>query len=363
MKKIIILFFLISLLGAGGCGGKEEAGTPEEKSKIDVTYVKVGAAGTADFTNSLSLPGVLKPYKKVVITSSVNGTVDSVHADIGDRVQAGELLCKLDDSTFSIQHDQAKTALNLQQISFDDAEKNYQRRKQLYEKDVISKVEFEAAEKQYKMAEEQLKNAEYSYDLATKNLNDTSITSPIKGTVGFKDVSTGENIGPSRPLFKVVRTNPMYIETGVAEKNIGDIKKGQTVLINVDSIGGKQLEGKVTHIGPVPGQQNNTYPIKILVQNDGRLKPGMVAVINVVIAEHKDALVVPQKAIINENNKDYVFIVENGKAVKKEVKTGLTKPGVSVDRVCEIIEGLEKGEKVVFVGNDGLKDGSPVETR
>ncbi|MDO7788284.1 efflux RND transporter periplasmic adaptor subunit [Desulforamulus aquiferis] len=356
MKKILLYFLVISLILAG-CGQDKQSGDVSTAGNSEGVFVKTSPVEAGEFTHFLSLPGHLQPAEQAFITSKVNGTVQFINADIGTKVAKGQTLCKIDDTTFKLQHKKSSSDLSAEQIRYEDAEINYARMKALYEAQAISQYEFENIESQFKMAKEHINRAQYDFDLATENLNYTNITSPLAGIVSLKDVSEGENISPGNTIFAVVKTDRMYVETGVAEQDIIAIKQGQRVKVMVDSLPGNTFEGFITHIGPVPNPTTKTYPIKITLENrDDLLKPGMFATVEILLAERKASLSVPKESVITEDGQKYVFVEREGKVEKRLIEIGY-----SNDTHFEILNGLKNDEVVVSVGHDGLTDGSTVE--
>ncbi|MFZ5967132.1 MAG: efflux RND transporter periplasmic adaptor subunit [Bacillota bacterium] len=359
MKKLLILLLIISL-GLAGCGDKKstmaEEGEAQGKQEQEAVYVKVEPVGTMDFENTLAFPGTMKPKEEVIITAKVNGVVDNVFGDIGKKVQKGDTLCKVDDTIYQIQFHKASAALNAEKIQYENLEKTYERTKALYESQALSKSDFESIESQFFMAKEMLQATENDYALAQENLSYTNIKSPITGIISEKNVLVGESIGPGSKLFTVVDIEQMYVDAGIAEKDIALIQKGQKVLIKIDALGGESMEGTVTHVGPVPDSESKTYPVKVLVKNtDQSIMPGMFSSIEIVTEAHAGALSVAKEAVLSENSVQYVYVEKNGKAYRTEVKTGF-----SNDKHIEITSGLKQGDKIITVGKEKVQDGSAV---
>lgn len=358
MKKRLLCFLVISLLLAG-CGQNKQPGTSAEGDNGKAVYVKTSPVEAGDFARILSLPGNLQPVEQALITAKVSGTAQRVFVDIGTRVSKGQTLCKIEDTTFALQHKKAFSDLASEEVRYGDAERNYQRMQELYTSQAISQADFEKIESQFKMAKEDLSRARYNYELAGENLKETNITSPISGIVSLKDLSEGENIGPGKAIFAIVNTEQMYVETGISEQDIAAVKEGQPVTISVSSLKGSTFEGKVTHIGPVPDPSAKTYPVKITVGNkDNILKAGMFATVEILFDKRTASLSVPKEAVITEEGLKYVFVEREGKAEKRLIEIGYGN-----DARFEVLKGLSSDEKVVSVGYDSLTDGSSVEVR
>ncbi|MBB6217382.1 RND family efflux transporter MFP subunit [Anaerosolibacter carboniphilus] len=363
MKKLLTLLLVVSFIFTG-CASKDanpvDAKTGEETTaKKDVTYVKVSPIIVKDFTQKLSLPGTLEPKETVVITPKINGSVEGIYGDIGSKIKKDTLLCKLSDTEFRLQYENAEISLKKEKLTYESIKRNYDRYKSLFESGALSQADFESSEDQYALGQELLNLAQNNYELAKQNLVYTNIKAPISGVISQKDVAIGENVSPGKMLFTIVNVDEIYVETGISERDIPNIKVGQKVVVKVDSMGEMVLEGQITHIGPVPDQQTKAYPIKVLIKNkDQVLKPGMFATVEILLDVHKEAMAVPKSAILTENDKQFIFIERDGKAYKKLVKTGYKD-----NDDWEIIEGIEKDAKVIVVGKDKLMDGNPVEIR
>lgn len=361
MKKLLILCLLSSMLLAG-CSDKDKvvaSGLEGDDIQREVTYVKTTPVAAMAFTGKLSFPATLQPKEEVMVTAKVSGTVKELHGEVGDTVQKNQLICRLDDTMFQMQFNKSEISLKIEDINVEDAEKNYLRMKSLYDSQAISQADYEGAESKYRMSKELLDLAQNGYEQARENLADVNIFSPISGMISMKDVSIGENINPGKTLITIVDVSSLYAETGIPEKEISLIKQGQQVSIKVEALGGEVFQGKITNIGPIPTEPAKTYPIKVLINNrDKKLKAGMFAAIEIVTEHRKEALGVPREAILLENEKQYVYVEQEGIAVKKEVITAMEMEGS-----IEIASGLEKDEKVIVVGQEKLVDGALVEEK
>lgn len=423
MKRLLIILLIISmfLFGCGSkelVSNQEEKAIDNEVDNIakeEIIYVKTEVAYTRNFDNIVSLPATIEPKEKIIISSNINGTIKNIFVDVGDRVDKEEKLCKIDDTIYKIQYDKSDTAVksannvlrNIKdfdgengmkfqgvelaesqyetaKIAYNNIEKTFNRIKGLYGEKAVSQSDYESTKGQYDLAKKQLdlavgnlnqakRNWEFNveaaeigleaakndYMLAKENLDYTDISAPIAGVIAKKNVAIGENVGPGAAIFTLVNTDRMYANSGLSEKDVVKIKKDQRVFLKIDTLGDHVIEGKVTTISPVIDEQSNTYPIKILVDNDNNeLKGGMFATIEIVVDSHTDAIAVPKKSVVNEGGKYYVFIQNNDKAEKRLVKLGY-----SQDDYYEILEGVKQGEKVIKSFNDKLEHGSFIKSK
>ncbi|MCK4948342.1 MAG: efflux RND transporter periplasmic adaptor subunit [Candidatus Aureabacteria bacterium] len=204
-------------------------------------------------------------------------------------------------------------------------------------------------------------------DIEGMKYEKASIKSPIDGIVMKKFLDKGAQVEPSVsplmrvPVIMVANINAVKVLVNVSEKYLGRLKETAEAKVKVDAYPDEAFLGKITRIAPMVDLATRTAEVEIEISNEEhRLKPGMFARVNLILEKKESALIVPIKAVLSENNRKVVFIVNGSIAHKKEVKTGIYQK----DSV-EIIEGLNEGENVIIEGNYGLKDGANVlmETR
>ena len=409
MRKLVALM-LIPILLLAGCSEKAVTTTAQPIEKV--AYIKTAMVKTMDLDNTLSLPGTVQPKDSAVITAKVSGTVKEIMVDIGSPVMKGALLCKIDDTIYKLQYEKADAAVrnarltleslkdytadsklqpqkiesaqtmyNTAKLDYENKEKVYNRTKELYNAGSVSKSDYEGVETLYQLAKEQyvsaqsnlkqaergwgydvkgaeigLTVAENDYKMSEENLQYTAVASPIEGIVSSKNISVGENIAPGTMIFSVVNIDNLYLESGISEKDISFVKSGQAVDVTIDALQGKSFRGVVTGISPALDIQSKTYPIKVEIKNEDQLiKAGMFGNMKIILESHKNALTVPKEAVLTEQGSYHVYLVKDGKAVKRIVKLGYSNEGQ-----YEIIQGLDTGEKVVVVGNSDLEDGKLV---
>ncbi len=195
-------------------------------------------------------------------------------------------------------------------------------------------------------------------DRSIKGLNfqPAKITSPISGTVAMLFLDKGAMIAPQIPIAMIANISKVKVEIQVVEKEFTKIKKGQFAKIKVDAYPNKIFTGKLTEFSPAVNPLSKTAKCEILVNNPQHLlKPGMFARVELVVDEHKDILIVPNKTVLQRKDKEIVFVSIENIAKIKEVKTGFKD-----ENYTEIINGLELGESIVVLGNYELKDSSKI---
>ncbi len=336
-----------------GCGIGEEAVPEAVEAAVPVMVTE---AAKSDVEVAIDFTGVLEPETVVNVVHKMGGKAAEVRVKDGDKVQAGELLVRLDASEISAQVAQAEAACRLAEIQYEAAAKSFNDTEALYQEDIISRQQFEQTETQYKIAEAQVAQAEAALQLARTQLDDTLITAPLGGTVSGVTINPGELVSPGVPVAVINQTDTMAVSVQLTEKDVGRIADGQKVGVLVSAVSPEFLEGEVVKISPVADPRTKTYELKVALPNeDGRLKAGMTASIRAVVDVEKDTVVIPVEAILTQQDQSVVYVVEEGLAFRRPIVVGLD-DGV----LAGITEGLDPGEQVVTKGQHYLQEGGRV---
>jgi membrane fusion protein (multidrug efflux system) len=195
--------------------------------------------------------------------------------------------------------------------------------------------------------------------MAQEALKNSSVIAPFRGSVAEKNGEVGEYYnammgGP--PVYRLVKMDTVKVIIGVPEAEVPRMRNGQIARIMLDTYPGMVFWGRVTRTGLTINRFSRTMEVEIRAANrEGRLKPGMLADIEVVVDKRQEVLSIAQKAVIRDMGLEYVYVVEENKAVKREVVSG-----VEQDGRIEIVQGLTGEELVVVEGQFGLKEGDLV---
>jgi len=363
LKCARFVFLLILVVSLAGCGKKPPA---VEEYLLPVETV---TATVTDMSRILDATGEIIASEEANIAPKVSGRVSSINVAVGDKVSKGQVLLVLESSEARNSVIQSEAAVGTARVNvlkarqaLADAEQNYARINALYQAQVVSKSQFEEAQSALnnagyglQLAEEQLKQAEAALQNARDNLANYSVTSPISGHVAFVNVHSGEMAGPQSTALTVVNIETVKVKVNVSENAISSIQKGVQVPVSIDVLK-KTVSGTVISVGPKSETATRSFPVEIALDNSqGDIKPGMVASLQLPLGISKGAVTVPAGALIERDGACYVFIVEDGIAREKQVKTGII-----TNELAEIKEGLSEGMAVIVNGNRLVADGQKV---
>lgn len=335
----ITLTFILSIFYFESCNRNEAA---DEKLKADpVIPVETFMVQDSTIDRIVEAIGNITAWKEANLGAQNSGRVEKIFHEEGDYVKQGELLFKMENS-------QMKQA----EIQYQVAKDDYERMKPLYEVGAISK-------QQYDKVKAAFETAETSYNLVKTN---TEFRAPFSGVVTAKKMNDGEVFllaptGGAPTIVSIAQLNPVKVLVNVAESYYPNIKLGQKVQIKVDILQNKIFEGIISRIDPIINPQTRTFTAEIKIPNPNNiLRPGMFSRVNIHIGKEK-ALLVPRSALLRQpaTSDLYCFIIENNKAIRKDIKTG-----TQINALIEITEGLKVGDKLVVNGQGRLKDGSLV---
>lgn len=305
---------------------------------VAVEVTRVSAASFADETTAV---GTLKSNESVVLRPETSGRIAAIHFKDGQVVRRGALLLSLDAGIQEAELQQARANLAL-------AQANQQRNEDLFQKMFISQQSLDNT----KAA---LKVQEASVALAEARLAKTRIRAPFDGVVGIRNVSVGDYVKEGEELVNVEDIATLKVDFRLPEAYLGRLERGQTLEVSSDALPGVPFQATLEAVDPLVDVNGRSISCRALLPNrEGRLRPGMFVRSRLVFGERKDALMLPEQAVVT-GARPRVFRVEEGKARAVTVQLGVRRDG----RV-EILEGLALGDTVITAGQMKVRDGMPV---
>jgi len=317
----------------------------------------------SNVTSYIEASGTINPLTTIEVGTLVSGTINTIQADYNTEVKKGDPLAEIDPTPLKTAVKSSEANYHKAQADLSIAESLYKTNKELYDKRLISKEEFDDSKSRYSSALAAYEQAKVELEVASTNLENATIRSPIDGIVLARNVTSGESVlANTKTLFTVTgHLQHMQIDSRVSESDIGKVRESQEALFNVDAYPGMTFRGKVEQVRNEPINENNvvTYNVVVLTDNkELKLKPGMTAEVKIVVADKENVLRVPTSAIRFtpppaadiQGSPDYK---ENSSYVWIPTRGGLIKPlpietGVSDNRYTEIKSGdIKEGQEVI----------------
>jgi len=304
MRKFIILACVIGVAAVGGWWYFSSDGDTVASSS---NIIQTGVATRGDLTVSISAVGGVEPIHEVEIKSKASGEIIKLTAIESDYVHKGDLLVQLDPTTVRNTYDQAQADYNVAEITLEQRKKELQRQKELLEKKLISESDFDAARLAYEEANSKFVQARATLSTNTEQLEDTEIRSPIDGLVLSREVEEGQIISSGTSsvtggtlLYLIADMSRVHVVADVDETDVGRVQIGLGARVVADAYPEQTFNGEVIRVAPLAKVEQNVtmFEVTILVDNqDGLLKSGMNADVEMVIDEVLDAVLVPIRAV------------------------------------------------------------------
>jgi HlyD family secretion protein len=318
-----------------------------------------------DFAATVLATGAVKPQvgAEVKVGARLSGKLERLHANIGDRVEEGQLLAELEkaDLEAAVVQRQAEVAVAEAQIAEANArlklaEQEHHRQTALVTQNITSRSELDAAARDLEVGKATLGLTERRLDAARATLREAEVkrsyatlTAPIAGVIGSVSTQEGETVaaGFNAPTFvTIIDLKRLQVDAFVDEVDIGKVQPGQQALFTVDAFPGQEFEGEVTAIYPKAVIQDNVVNYDVVVDirtpYDGLLRPDMTASVMILLETRRGVLAVPEQAVKRERGKTVVYVPAD------QVEARPVKVGWKDGSWMEIISGLEEGQTVLL---------------
>jgi len=318
---IIILVIIALFVGSRFLNKTSEEELTEQKIKI--TPQMITSVERGDLKKTVSTSGYLQPADEKALTFSLNGEIEEVLISGGKRVTEGEALVRLEKSQQELNYLKAKNTYELIKTSGSESEINEQ---------------------------------ELNFQIAKKNLEDTTLKAPFSGLITDVYVKPGDYIGSGKEVAYIIDDSSYEIEVAVNEIDSLEIEVGQEVIIILDAFPGREFSGRVREIHNYTKNVNGvvTLPVTVkLDKADKQFKPGFSTLVEIIIGRAEGKLLVPISAILDQKGQQMVVKVVDNKSVFTPVKAGFS-DGV----YTAIEEGLAEGEEIVINVYEFAKAGS-----
>lgn len=355
--------------------------------------VKTARVAEAPLERTVTVVGTLAAYDQATLRVKVPGRLQMISVDIGSSVRRGQQVAEIEAQDYQLRVQQAEAALaqararlGLSPEGTDDrvdpeqtaavrqaravlaeAQANRERIKALLEQGIVPQSQFDTADAAYQVALsrsqdaiEEIRNRQAilaqrrpELALARQQLTDTSIHAPFDGVVQERHTSIGEFLAVGAPVATIVRMDPLRLRAEVPEREARRVRAGQIVRVTVEG-DPNVYSGRIMRLSPTIAAQNRMLMVEAEVRNDGQLRAGSFARVDIVTEEKGKAVAVPSNAIVTFAGIEKVILVKNGKAIERPVTTGRRTP-----ELTEVVSGVNVGD-VVVIAPGNLQTGQPV---
>ena len=315
----------------------------KNKKEIAPIPVEVVTVARGDIQQTYRTITTLEAEQDAEVVARSTGILERIFVEEGDLVKKGQILAQLDV-------EQLKLEVAQKEATSKKLKKELDRQQSLYKRKLTSSDALDRATYEFQSQQAQ-------FELSQLKLNYAAIKAPINGIITERLVKQGNLIRDNDILFKIVDPTTLTAVLYLPEKELSNVRKGQNILLAVDALNNKVIQGEIDRIRPSIDITTGTFKVVAKLNNpDNVLQNGMFGKVEVVFDVHNDSLLLEQQAVITQDNRSHVFVVRDKKAIQTPIKIGFKHNGI-----LEVIEGLQENDQVITTGQQILKHETKVE--
>ncbi|HKI68463.1 MAG TPA: efflux RND transporter periplasmic adaptor subunit, partial [Verrucomicrobiae bacterium] len=351
MKKWIIWIAVI-VIGFGGyfVWSRQETKPVATPSTSSTT----ATAEPRTITLAVNAAGDVGPADMVSVRPEINGRIEELPVDIGDHVKKGDLLCALDDRDLQTERSSQMVDIEGAKLSLQQAKRNYERSRKLFEDNLVSKEAHQTTETTYALAQNALERAQRALSQVEDQLSKTRIVAPFDCTVLTRPVSVGQAVSGSggynsgTEVMTIANLNKMIVTAHLNQADVVQVKAGQKVDVKIEAVPGLEMTGTVERIAPQATVKNNIKGFETQIQLtdiDPRVRPGMTATMTIPVATADNTLAIPISAVFTDQGKRYAYV----KTGNDQYEMRPVQIGISDYEYAQVLNGLSDGDVVSLV--------------
>lgn len=345
-RFILLLMFITFLILLGfiywqkGLIAAEKASSmAQERPPVNTVLYKLQPQQIQD---KINLPGSIEPWTRLELFAKVAGSITEVLVQEGDVVKKGDILAQIETNDYLIALKRAKAAYKL-------AKAEYDRDKSVFSKGVIPRAELDLSETSLETAKADVENAELMLSRCT-------IAAPMDSVIRRLDAKIGLLLSVGDPVAEILHIDRVKGVVGIPESDITAIRKLNEVDVTLKALDDLTVRGQKHFLAPAPDTAARLYRLELEIDNhNGDILPGMFVRANVVKQSIDNAMVIPLYSVVSRNGEQFVFLEEEGVAVKRSVKLGIME-----NWMVEVREGLKAGDKLLIEGHRDVEDGQRI---
>lgn len=319
--------------------------------------VKISTVSENGNVRSRTFSGVSQSTQESRMSFKVGGTIVELPVQVGDQLAAGDLIARLNRSSYDLQVQQSQASLSQAQAAQRNADANYQRMKGLYENSNVSRNDLDVARANAESAQAEVRAARKSLEIAQLNRSYTRLTAVGDCTVASVDVEINENVSAGGTVANVSCGTGIEVRLGIPESLIGEFSQGMPADVKFDALPGQQYTGEVTEVGVGSSGSASTFPVVVALKDrDRAVRSSMAAEVSFEFENlQADTHVIPASAVINDETGTFVFIAVPSKDNEAIIERRSIQIGELTQNGIEVLEGLALGDRVVTAGTSVIR--------
>jgi len=367
------MIVVFGVAGLTACGGHETSEKPPMPVRLQTVEASPAGSGVRYSANIVAHDQVSLAFKQsgylreILRVPGVDGRPRDLHE--GDRVAKGTVLARLRESEYAEQVRSARSQLSEAEATLVHARQDFDRADALIKAQSLTQPDYDSAKRNLDVGQARVEGAQAQLQVAQTALDDCALKAPFSGVILTAGLEVGQLVSPGVTGFVLADTSSVKAQFGVSDVMLKDLKLGGELSINTESVAGVEFKGRISRISPAADPKSRVFEVELTIPNaDGRLKPGMIAGLQVAEAARAGAGVaeavpcVRLSAVVrppgeSEGYAVYVVQEEGGRALARVRKVTL---GEALGNSIAVTGGLKVGERVVVTGATLLTEGEPV---
>lgn len=342
---LTVLFVARNADGKGSrtaTSGSKRAGKSAGKESNPAAPVELSVVRRGGIDTWLETTATLEARNSALLVARRQGQVLKLLAEEGQWVERGAVLARLDDT-------EARLAVERAGLALEGVKREQERASKMQSEGYLSSKEWDDVQLR-------LRNAKLELEQATYNLSQTRITAPFSGRVTERTINLGETVSPGQSCFRLIDFNPVLVRLYFPERELDRVRIGQPAALTLDAQPGHTFSARVALVNPVVDHSNGTFKVTLEAPNPGGLlRPGSFARVRLKTGSFADALLLPRRGVLTEDGEQFVFVARGDTVARTRVAVG----AVEGDQ-AQILAGLIAGDRVVTIGQGGLKPGARI---
>jgi len=358
LQRVIgLMLAATTVVAAAGCRKGDANAEPAGAEAVVIGPENIVVVNEQEIRTGPALSGALAPEREATVRAELSAPVIETLIDQGQRVNAGQLLIRLDDTSIRDQALSARSAVTTAQANLTVAQHEQDRNDALLKAGAIAERAVEQSRAQVTASRAQLAMAQAQAASAEKMLSNTRITAPFAGIVSARAVNAGDVVSPGTALVTVVDPSTMRLEASVPAEALSAVRLGAPVDFSVTGYPNRHFTGRVTRVNPIADPATRQVRIIASLPNTGGTLVGGLFAEGRVSSESHRAPIVPQSAVDERGLRPSVVRLKGGRTEKTEVSLGLRD---AATETVEITQGLAAGDTVLLGAARGISAGTPV---
>jgi len=349
IMSVVLLSLIVALTG---CTSTDEPAVYEAKE----VQAQLVTAARSSVPRTIMATGSLEAENTVQVSTRLMGHIKEVLVRVGQKVEAGDVLVRIDDTDMQARLLQTEAAIAEAMAVLDNAETNLARFERLFAENSVSRSQLDEVRTGHSRAQAGLMRAQAAHAEVTVQLNYLNIQAPTDGTVTRRQVDPGDMANPGQPLLSLEQAAIMKVVAGLGERDVDLVDVGAEVRVKVASLDQMVYTVPVARIIPAANPMSRTFDLEAYIPNDsGRLKSGMFARVEVTVGS-REAVLVPAETLHKRGQLTGVWLVDD----QQTIHLRWIRIGREIGDEVEVISGLEGGERLILQADVPMVEGDKV---